>query len=158
MTALAPDLPSRYNRTVSHIGTARPLAFIFLALPLTWVLGISTFGWPILIFPLFFSLLLRLDVRYWYNLLLCWLLAVNLITFAYYAYDKRRARGARPRVPESVLHGLALAGGTLGAYLGMRLFRHKTVKGSFRLIFWTIAVLQVCLVVAALWRLWKDRA
>jgi uncharacterized membrane protein YsdA (DUF1294 family) len=102
-------------------------------------------------------LLLRLDARHWYNLLLCWLLAVNVITFCYYGYDKRRARSSRSRVPEVVLHGLALAGGTLGAYAGMRLFRHKTIKGSFRIVFFTIAVLQAGLVAAALWRLWKDR-
>jgi uncharacterized membrane protein YsdA (DUF1294 family) len=101
-------------------------------------------------------LLFRLQAS-WYSLLGCWLLAVNAITFGYYAYDKARARGSRSRVPEVVLHGLALAGGTLGAYAGMRLFRHKTVKGTFRIVFWTIAVLQVALVAAAVYRLWKER-
>jgi uncharacterized membrane protein YsdA (DUF1294 family) len=59
-------------------------------------------------------------------------------------------------VPETVLHGLALAGGTLGAYVGMHLFRHKTIKGSFRLVFWVIALLQVALVLAALYHVWKS--
>jgi uncharacterized membrane protein YsdA (DUF1294 family) len=100
--------------------------------------------------------LFRLQVT-WYSLLICWLLAVNVVAFCYYGYDKARARGSRSRVPEIVLHGLALAGGTLGAYAGMHLFRHKTVKGSFRIVFWTIALLQVALVTAALYRLMKEQ-
>jgi uncharacterized membrane protein YsdA (DUF1294 family) len=93
---------------------------------------------------------------HWYNLLACWLAAVNLVAFLYYGYDKLRAGIGRTRVPEVVLHSLALAGGTLGAYAGMRLFRHKTIKGSFRLVFWIIAVLQLALVAAVVYRVWKS--
>jgi uncharacterized membrane protein YsdA (DUF1294 family) len=75
----------------------------------------------------------------------CWLLSVNAVTIGYYGYDKVRARGDESRVPELVLHGLSAIGGSPGAYLAMWLFRHKTVKGSFRILFWCIVVLQVCL-------------
>src|SRR5271170_7596905 len=71
----------------------------------------------------------------WYHFLAAWLTAVNLTAFAYYGYDKARSRSRNSRVPEVVLHGLVLFGGTLGAYLGMALFRHKTIKTSFRLVF-----------------------
>jgi uncharacterized membrane protein YsdA (DUF1294 family) len=98
--------------------------------------------------------LLGMKVELW-PLLACWLLSVNVVAFGYYGYDKLRAKASRSRVPEVVLHGIALAGGTLGAYAGMRVFRHKTIKGQFRILFWLIAVLQVLLVVAALYRLWK---
>jgi uncharacterized membrane protein YsdA (DUF1294 family) len=103
-----------------------------------------------------FALVRPKEVSLW-HLLAFWLLAVNVVAFCYYGWDKMRAIGERSRVPELVLHGLAVAGGTVGAYAGMRLFRHKTVKGSFRIIFWFIAVVQVCLVVAALYRLWANR-
>jgi uncharacterized membrane protein YsdA (DUF1294 family) len=73
----------------------------------------------------------------------CWLAVVNGITFIYYGYDKARARGGEGRVPEVVLHGLAAVGGSPAAYLAMRLFRHKTVKGSFRILFWCIVLLQL---------------
>ena len=86
-------------------------------------------------------------------LLAAWLVSVSVVTFAYYGHDKGRARNAGNRVPEVVLHGLALAGGSIGAYAGMRLFRHKTVKGTFRIVFWVIAVLQVLLIVAVIYRL-----
>jgi uncharacterized membrane protein YsdA (DUF1294 family) len=91
----------------------------------------------------------------WYHALIVWLLAINAVALAYYGYDKARAGANGRRVPELVLHGLVLAGGTLGAYLGMRLFRHKTIKGEFRIVFWCIVVLQVALVAAILYRMWK---
>ncbi len=75
-----------------------------------------------------------------------WLLGVNLTTFAYYGWDKWRARHAARRIPELILHTLSVLGGSLGAYTGMRTFRHKTIKGSFRFLFWTIVVLQLVLV------------
>lgn len=74
-----------------------------------------------------------------------WLAAVNVMALCYYGYDKWQARREGQRVPEIVLHGLAVAGGSLGAFLGMRLFRHKTLKGRFRLIFWLIVIAQLVL-------------
>jgi len=88
----------------------------------------------------------------WFYLLAAWLVSVNLVAFAYYGYDKSCARSASRRVPEAVLHGLAFAGGSLGAYGGMQLFRHKTVKGSFRIFFWFIVVMQVLLIAAIIYR------
>lgn len=72
----------------------------------------------------------------------CWLLAVNAVTLATYGYDKLIAGGVRTRVPERVLLGLAAAGGTPGALLAMRLFRHKTLKQPFRTWFLAIMMLQ----------------
>ncbi len=80
-----------------------------------------------------------------WHLLACWLVAVNAIAFGYYGYDKRRARAGASRVPELVLHGLTAAGGALGSYAAMNFFRHKTVKGKFRILFWCIVALQVTL-------------
>lgn len=89
----------------------------------------------------------------WYHLTVGWLLGTNLTAFGYYGYDKGQAQGNGPRVPELVLHGLAVAGGTLGAYGGMRLFRHKTIKGAFQIFFWMVAVLQAVLLGVVIWRL-----
>lgn len=88
----------------------------------------------------------------WYGVglppLWAWLLAVNATAFITYGYDKRIAGSGRMRVPEAVLLGLALAGGTLGAYAGMRLFHHKTAKASFLQRFGWIAAGQALLVLA----------
>lgn len=92
----------------------------------------------------------------WHVLLGIWLLAINLVTFAFYGYDKRCAQANRRRVPEVVLHGLVLAGGSVGGYAGMSLFRHKTMKTSFRLVFWVLATLHLLLAAALLYRAWKQ--
>lgn len=84
------------------------------------------------------------------------LAGVNAATLALYGYDKAVAGGKRTRVPEAILHTLALLGGTIAAFVGQRLFRHKTVKGSFQVGFWLIAILQIGLVAAWIWG-WKAR-
>ncbi|HZV18386.1 MAG TPA: DUF1294 domain-containing protein [Sphingobium sp.] len=59
------------------------------------------------------------------------LLAINLIAFAAFGIDKRRARGGQRRLRERDLLLLALIGGTCGAWLGRSHFRHKTRKRGF---------------------------
>lgn len=66
------------------------------------------------------------------RLLLYYLLAVNLLTFATYGIDKYKARHASWRVREASLLLLAALGGSIGALLGMHLFRHKTQHKKFR--------------------------
>ncbi len=75
-----------------------------------------------------------------------WLTSVTAVTFAAYGFDKAAARLDRGRIPELTLHVLALVGGSLGAALGMVVFRHKTVKGRFRLVFLAILLAQVALI------------
>ncbi len=57
---------------------------------------------------------------------------LNVITFFVYGLDKLKAVNHWWRIPEWVLLGLAAAGGAVGAYLGMLIFRHKTLKPLFR--------------------------
>ena len=90
---------------------------------------------------------------HWVPYLAAWLVSVNVVAFGYYGFDKGRARAAASRVPEVVLHGLAFAGGSIGAYVGMRTFRHKTVKGSFQLFFWFTVIMQLALIAALAYRL-----
>ena len=51
---------------------------------------------------------------------------ISLVAFVLYGADKRKAKKRRWRIPESVLLGVGLLGGCLGALLGMKCFRHKT--------------------------------
>lgn len=62
-----------------------------------------------------------------------YLLALNLVTFFTYGWDKRKARQNQWRIPEHTLLVLAFVGGGVGALLGMRVFHHKTRKTKFRL-------------------------
>ena len=59
--------------------------------------------------------------------------AINLWTFAAYGWDKRRAKKKASRTPESTLLLLAAVGGAAGAWLGVRVFRHKSGKKAFLL-------------------------
>jgi uncharacterized membrane protein YsdA (DUF1294 family) len=79
------------------------------------------------------------------------LAGMNLASIALYGYDKHAAVKNRLRVPEIVLHLVALLGGSPAALLGQKLFRHKTVKTSFRISFWLIVVVQIAVIAAALW-------
>ncbi|MBQ2122386.1 MAG: DUF1294 domain-containing protein [Bacteroidaceae bacterium] len=59
------------------------------------------------------------------------LLALNLITFIIYGIDKHKAKKAKWRIPESTLILLALIGGSIGAWLGIKAWRHKTQHPKF---------------------------
>ena len=83
-------------------------------------------------------------------MLLYYLLAINVLTFAVYGLDKWKARHGRWRVPEATLLGLAAVGGSVGAWLAMRLFRHKTQKKKFRYGVPALFVLQVAAAVYCL--------
>lgn len=89
-----------------------------------------------------------------FSWLASWLVAINLSTFAYYGFDKFQARTNGSRVPEVVLHLLVVLGGAVGAYLAMQLFRHKTIKGRFRLVFWAIVAVQFTVLLAWMLGYW----
>lgn len=65
------------------------------------------------------------------NILLYYLIIVNMITFLIYWTDKRRAKKGKWRISEKTLILLACAGGSLGALVSMLLFRHKTKHLKF---------------------------
>ena len=56
---------------------------------------------------------------------------INIITLLVYRADKMRARRKQRRIAEKTLLTWATLGGSLGAFVGMRLFRHKTNKEKF---------------------------
>lgn len=76
-----------------------------------------------------------------------WVIGVSFASFGTYGYDKSIAGRGVTRVPEVVLHLLTALGGTLGSFAGMQIFRHKTQKKSFQLVFWAIVVIQIIVIV-----------
>lgn len=62
-----------------------------------------------------------------------YLLGINIITFLLYRCDKRKAKKKLRRIPEKVLLGFTVAGGSVGALLGMKVYRHKIRKVKFGL-------------------------
>lgn len=80
--------------------------------------------------------------------LLALLVAVNLIAFVTFWYDKKIAGTGKTRVPELTLVSLAFAGGWMLGYVAMRLFHHKTGANSqdFRNKFWGSVILELVIV------------
>ncbi|WP_165855771.1 DUF1294 domain-containing protein [Marinobacter sp. JSM 1782161] len=75
---------------------------------------------------------------------------VSGVLFFLYGLDKRAARLDRRRVPERRLQALALLGGWPGALLAQQLFRHKTRKLRFQVVFWLIVLLHLVVLGALL--------
>ena len=77
--------------------------------------------------------------------LLYFFIAINIITFLVFGYDKWLAKKNNRRVSEFHLLLLTGIGGTIGGIVSMYLFKHKTNKFSFTLAFYAIAILQIVL-------------
>ena len=71
------------------------------------------------------------------------LLTLNLLTFIIYGIDKFKAKKAKWRIPESTLLLLAVIGGSIGAWLGLQVWRHKTQHKKFFIGIPMILTLQV---------------
>lgn len=82
-----------------------------------------------------------------------WLAVANIAAFFLYGIDKHKARHRRWRIPEATLLGIAALGGGLGAWAGMRAFRHKTKHLRFRIIVPLCAILQMAALGLALFYL-----
>ena len=80
------------------------------------------------------------------NALLYYLLVINILTFAVYGIDKWKARQGSWRISEATLLMLAVIGGTIGALLGMQVWRHKTMHLKFKYGLPLILLAQIALI------------
>ena len=67
------------------------------------------------------------------NILVVYLVFVNIAAFGMYGIDKQKAIRKQWRIPEAQLLAVAAIGGSAGALLGMQFFHHKIRKWKFRL-------------------------
>jgi len=79
--------------------------------------------------------------------IVAYIIGLGLITFLIYGYDKLQAKRGGRRVPEPALLLLALAGGALGGWAGMLIWRHKTRHATF----WIAQVAGTIAIAVALW-------
>ncbi|HUR46149.1 MAG TPA: DUF1294 domain-containing protein [Candidatus Saccharimonadales bacterium] len=100
---------------------------------------------------LLFLALWRVGAWPWYW---AWWAGFSASTLMAYGFDKWQSkRQSGQRIPELILHLLALSGGVAGAWIGMFAFRHKTRHVSF-----TVVLLLATLLHFALWYLVVPRA
>lgn len=75
--------------------------------------------------------------------IIIYVFVVNVIAFLMYGLDKVKAKRLQWRIQESTLLGVAVIGGSIGAFLGMQIFHHKTKKPKFYIGVPAIFILQV---------------
>ncbi len=73
------------------------------------------------------------------------LVVINAVTFCVYGIDKWKAKKSKWRVSEATLLGLAVVGGSVGAWLGMSVWHHKTMHKKFKYGIPAIIVIQLAL-------------
>ena len=66
------------------------------------------------------------------QLILIYLLAINVFAFFLYGIDKRKAKRSKWRIPEMTLLSIAVIGGSVGAWIGMKVWHHKTMHKKFK--------------------------
>ena len=79
--------------------------------------------------------------------ILIFLAVINIITFMLYGIDKAKAKKKKWRIPEAALLTTAFFGGSVGALLGMCLFRHKTKHIKFKILVPLFLILHIALFV-----------
>lgn len=80
-------------------------------------------------------------------IIIYYLLAINAVAFFAYGIDKLKARKGWWRIPEATLLLLAIIGGSIGAWLGMKVWHHKTMHRKFQYGLPVILLLQLALAV-----------
>ena len=81
------------------------------------------------------------------NIILGYLLVVNITSFLLYGIDKYKAKKGQWRISETTLLTMAAIGGSVGAWAGIRLWHHKTMHKKFKYGIPIIIILQVVLAV-----------
>ena len=98
------------------------------------------------------------------NVVLICLVVINVVTFFVYGIDKRRstsgrllptgrkkAKKSKRRIRETTLLGLAVLGGSVGAWLGMKVWHHKTLHKKFKYGVPAIIIIQLTIIVYLLY-------
>ena len=74
-----------------------------------------------------------------------YLLAINAVAFIMYGIDKYKAKKAKWRISEATLLLLAVLGGSIGAWMGMKVWHHKTMHKKFKYAIPAILLIQIAL-------------
>ena len=80
------------------------------------------------------------------NMLFYYLIVINVVTFTVYGIDKLKAKQGSWRISEATLLILAVIGGSIGALLGMKVWRHKTMHKKFKYGLPLILLAQIALI------------
>lgn len=85
------------------------------------------------------------------HIFLIYLVAINVVTFFMYGIDKWKAKKSKWRISEATLLGMAVIGGSVGAWLGMKTWHHKTLHKKFKYGVPAIIIIQLTIIVYLLY-------
>ena len=82
-----------------------------------------------------------------HQIVIIYLIVVNVVTFFVYGIDKWKSKRDKWRIPEAQLLGLAVIGGSIGAWAGMKIWHHKTMHKKFKYGVPAILIIQIILAI-----------
>ncbi len=82
-----------------------------------------------------------------FKVLTFYLILINVTAFLLMGYDKHNAKKGKWRVPESRIFLAAAIGGSVGVWLGMQQFHHKTLHKKFKYGIPAIFLAQIFLII-----------
>ena len=97
-----------------------------------------------------------MNINTLHSCLAYYLLGINAVTFIVYGIDKYKAKKAKWRIPEATLLLLAVLGGSIGAWMGMKVWHHKTMHKKFKYGIPAILLIQIALMAYLHMNLWKQ--
>ena len=80
------------------------------------------------------------------HIALIYLAVINVVTFFMYGIDKWKAKKSKWRISEATLLLMAVIGGSIGAWLGIKVWHHKTLHKKFRYGVPAIIIVQLALI------------
>lgn len=80
-------------------------------------------------------------------LLVAYVAIINTLAFIVYGIDKLKAKKGKWRIPESTLLLLAIIGGSIGAWFGIKVWHHKTLHKKFKYGIPLIVIIQIVIAI-----------
>ena len=80
-------------------------------------------------------------------LLVAYVAIINTLAFIVYGIDKLKAKKGKWRIPESTLLLLAIIGGSIGAWFGIKVWYHKTLHKKFKYGIPLIVIIQIAIAI-----------
>lgn len=81
------------------------------------------------------------------HIAIIYFVAINVVTFFMYGIDKWKAKRSKWRISEATLLWMAVVGGSIGAWLGIKIWHHKTMHKKFKYGVPAIIILQIAIIV-----------
>ena len=108
-------------------------------------LAALVFYYGIRILALILTITLVVHIVLGFEVVTSYLWGSNFAGFFLFGFDKKRVQVGGLRVPEATFYLVALLGASMGSFIGMRYFRHKTLKHRFQFFLFVTLILHFSL-------------